>query len=180
MRHIFLAMTISILSVIGCSTDSSMSSMMGVQQTDFTLNPADGQTDVRLEASISLSFRVPVDQSVVERNFHLISEQAIIDSLCPFDTMMNHWTMGTALMDSLKMTHLMQEHHTPGRFSWQEDGRACTFRPDSPMTPNTQYMIHLGGEMMRMMRQRMGDMGMMSGHGVMPMQDDMAFHFFTL
>lgn len=180
MRLVFLGIMMSLLLVVGCSTDSGMSSMMGPQQSDFALIPFDGQTEVRLDAGISLAFAEPVDRSVVERNFHLIGEQELVDSLCPIDPMMNHGMMSTAMMDSTLMRHLIEQHYTLGRFSWQDDGMACTFRPDSHLAPGTQYMIHLGGEMMRMMRERMGNMGMMGGHRGMTTQDDMAFHFFTV
>jgi hypothetical protein len=41
-------------------------------------------------------------------------------------------------------------------------------------------MIHIGPEMMQMMRRRMSDMGAMGGHGSGAMQDDMILHFATM
>jgi hypothetical protein len=42
------------------------------------------------------------------------------------------------------------------------------------------YMIHMGAEMVQMMQSRMGEMGMMQGHGTGTMSGDMMYHFTTM
>ncbi|MBI4535645.1 MAG: hypothetical protein HY708_05155 [Ignavibacteriae bacterium] len=167
--------------VAGCSKDSS--SPMGMTSpppANLAVDPADGQTNVRLDASVTFTFARSVDRVVVERNVHLISERSVADSLCPDTTMMGHGGMGNIMIDSSTMRHMGQTHATRGRFMWNSDSTQCYFRPDSMMTPLTVYMIHMDPEMMQMMRSRMGDMGMMGGHGFGMMQDDMMFHFATM
>lgn len=144
------------------------------------MNPADGQANVRVDAAVTFTFARSVDRAVVERTVHLISERAMADSLCPDSSMMSHGGMGNVMMDSSMMRHMGQFHATRGRFTWNGDSTECYLRPDSMMTPRTQYMIHMGPDIMQMMRSRMGDMGMMTGHGSGMMQDDMMLHFATM
>lgn len=169
------------IGVAGCSNDSS--SPMGMTPlplANLTVDPADGQANARLDAGITFTFARPVDRAVAERNVHLISERSMADSLCPDTTMMGHGGMGNVMMDSSMMRHMSQVHAMPGRFTWNGNSTQCYFMPDSLMTPLTTYMIHIGPEMMQMMRRRMSDMGAMGGHGSGAMQDDMILHFATM
>lgn len=169
------------IGVVGCSKDSSSpSGTTPTPPANLTVNPADGQANVRLDAAVTFTFARSVDRSVVERSTHLISERMMADSLCHDSSMMPHGGMSNIMMDSSMMRHMGQIHATRGMFTWNGDSTECYFRPDSMMTPQTQYMIHMGPEMMRMVRNRMGEMGMMGGHGIGMMQDDMMFHFTTL
>ncbi len=170
------------IAVVGCSKDSSSpSGTTPIPPANLTVNPADGQANVRLDAAVTFTFAKPVDRSVVERTVHLISERMMADSLCPdSSSMMSHGGMGNVMTDSSMMRHMGQVHAARGRFTWNGDSTECYFRPDSMMTPRTQYMIHMGPEMMQMMRNRMGEMGMMGGHGFGMMQDDMMLHFATM
>lgn len=175
------AVFMTLMSVgVGCSKDSSSpTDTTSLLPASLIVAPADGQTNVRLDAGIVLSFAKPVDRTVVERNIHLISERMLADSLCPDSMMVSHGGMSGVMMDSAMMRHVGRVHATPGRFLW-DGGTNCTFIPDSMMTPQTRYMIHLGPEMMQMMRDRMGEMGTMGGHGNGIMRDDMMLHFTTL
>jgi len=177
-----LAATVLIaIGVVGCSKDSSSpSGTTTPPQANLTVSPSDGQGNVRLDAAVTFTFARSVDRVVVERNVHVISERAMADSLCPDSSMMSHGGMSNVMMDSSMMRHMSQIHATRGRFTWNGDSTECYFRPDSMMIPRTQYMIHMGPEMMQMMRNRMGDMGMMAGHGFGMMQDDMMLHFATM
>jgi hypothetical protein len=146
----------------------------------LTVDPGEGQTGVRLDAGVILSFTEPVDRSVVERDFHLISERAMADSLCPVSNAMSHGNMMISMMDSTKMHHLDLIHSTRGKFVWNADNTQCTFRPDSMMAPKMQYMIHFGPDMVGMMQTTFGGMEMMSGHGSGVMSNEMMRHFSTL
>jgi hypothetical protein len=168
-----------VLAIAGCSKDSS-SPVKSIDATPLSTTPSDGSNGVRLDAQISLSFATPVEKAVVERDFHLISERDMADSLCPVSQMMGHGNMTMTMMDSGKMHHLDQVHSTHGRFSWNSDSTRCTFAADSMMAPRTQYMMHLGHEMMEMIERRVGSMKMMSGHGTGMMSDEMMFHFSTI
>lgn len=169
------------LVIIGCSNDTTNPMMIfPTPIPNLVISPADGQADVRLDAEVILTFAQPVDPAVIERDVHLISERGLADSLCPDTTMITHGGMGNVMMDSTMMRHMSQVHAMRGRFMWNGDSTECSFRPDSMMTPLTTYMVHTGPEMMQMMRTRMGDMGMMGGHGFGMMQDDMMLHFVTM
>ena len=85
-----------------------------------------------------------MDRSVVERDFHLISERAMADCLCPISNTMSHGNMTISMMDSAKMHHLDLIHSTRGKFVWNAGNTECTFRPDSMMAPKMQYMMHFG------------------------------------
>jgi hypothetical protein len=174
----FLAGTIVAAFLTGCTKDSS--SPVAATSAPLLVSPADGQTNVRLDAGIILRFAEPVDRAVVERDLHLLSERAMADSLCPTSTIMEHGNMMSAMGDSSKMRHLDQNHSTSGRFYWNSDSTLCTFKPDSLMASNMQYMIHLGFGMMEMMQNRLGEMRGMSGHGSGMMSGDMMLHFWTL
>ncbi|MBI5473557.1 MAG: hypothetical protein HY961_14555 [Ignavibacteriae bacterium] len=181
MKITFIAvLTLAAIALAGCTKDSSSPMTETLPMPNFTTSPADGQANVRLDAAVTLTFAKPVDRAVVERSFHLISQRDMADSLCPVSDTMGHGMMTAAMMDSMNMNHIMQRHATRGRFVWSSDAQ-CTFRPDSMMTPRMQYMMHIGSEMMRMMRDRMEGMnGGMGGHGTSFGGDEMAFHFSTL
>lgn len=168
------------LLIIGCSADDHGSMLTNPGSTNFTIDPADGAGNVRLDAGITLTFSRSVDKAVTEGELHLISERDMADSSCPVNMMMGHTDMDMAMGDSAMMDHLGDRHSTEGRFSWNGDSTQCTFQPDSMMQSGMRYMIHLGPEMMRMMEDRMGDMGMMGGHGGAMMTDHMMLHFQTL
>ncbi|MBI4547193.1 MAG: hypothetical protein HY707_04380 [Ignavibacteriae bacterium] len=165
--------------MVGC-TNHSMSLMDDVSSAYFSVIPNDGDTNVPLDATIVLTFAKSVDRTVVEQNVHLISELAMADSLCPVNDSMGHGMMQMAMIDSTKMNHLVDQHSMRGRFEWNDASTRCAFRPDSLMMPNMQYMIHMGREMMRMMENRMGNVGMMGGHGESMMSEDMMYHFRTI
>ena len=176
---LFFITTLIGLLVVGCSKDSS-SPTGEIPSTNFSVIPSDGASGVSLDAGIQLNFANPVDRSVIERNVHIIGEFAMADSLCPVSDSMSHGMMEMAMMDSMKMNHLMDQHRTRGRFEWNDAGTQCTFRPDSMMMSNMRYMVHMGREMMQMMEDRMGNMGMMGGHGSGMMSNDMMYHFRTM
>jgi hypothetical protein len=175
---LFITFTL-VVEFAGCSKNSSSPVQTGDTSPLFT-TPSDGANNVQLNAQIALSFSKSVEKNVVERNFHLISERDIADSLCPVSKTMAHGNMTMTMMDSGKMHHLDQIHSTRGRFSWNSDSTRCTFTSDSLMTPRTQYMIHLGRDMVEMVERRVGSMKMMSGHGSGMMSDEMMFHFSTI
>lgn len=164
----------------GCSNDDHASMMTSTTLPGFTVAPPDGATDIRLDAGFTFTFAKPVDRGITERSVHLISEKDMADSTCPVNTMMGHGMMDMAMMDSMKMNHLMDRHSTRGYFQWNGDSTSCTFRPDSMMMPNMRYMIHMGRDMMQMMGDRMGNMGAMGGHGSGMMSRDMMYHFRTM
>ena len=166
------------IALVACSKDSP--SVIALQPAPLVVNPVDGQTGVRLDAGVILAFARAVDRSVVERDFHLISERAMAYSLCPISTTMDHGKMMNAMADSSNMHHLDQTHSTRGGFLWNNENTVCTFRPDSMLTPKIQYMIHMGREMMDMMQGRMGDMNAMGAHGSGTMSNDMMLHFWTM
>lgn len=175
---LFVAFTV-IIEFAGCSKDSS-SAVQTSDTSPLSTTPSDGANGVRLDAQIALTFLKPVEKTVVERDLHLISEREMADSLCPVSKTMAHGNMTMTMMDSGKMHHLDQVHSTRGRFSWNSDSTRCTYAPDSLMTPRTQYMIHLGRDMVEMIERRVGSMEMMSGHGTGMMSSEMMFHFSTM
>ncbi|HLF15216.1 MAG TPA: hypothetical protein VI932_10050 [Bacteroidota bacterium] len=182
MKTILLCLTaiLPILLIAGCSGDDHGSMMTNPGSTNFTIAPADGANGVRLDDGIILTFSKSVDKSVTEGNFHLISERDMADSACPVNMMMGHGDMDMAMGDSSMMDHLVDRHNTGGRFYWNGDSTQCTFQPDSMMQSGMRYMVHMGPEMTRMMEGRMGDMGMMGGHGGGMMNDHMILHFQTI
>lgn len=170
---------IAVVFVVGCSKEIMPTSSEINPQEFLSLSPQDGETSVRLDSPIILSFAKPVDRAAVERGLHLISERAMADSVCPISPTMGHGDMDS-MTDSSKMRHLDRYHSSTGRFVWNDDSTRCTFQPDSTMTEQTQYMIHLDGQMTQMVGQRMGNMSAMAGHGTGMMSGEMMFHFFTM
>ncbi len=168
---ILFILMIAVFGITGCSKNST--SMMGNSETaNFALYPKDGAAGVRLDASVTVSFVKSVDRAVVEKNLHLISEFAMNDTLCPISDSMGHGIMDNAMMDSMKMNHLMSQHRTSGKFQWNGNNTQCTLQPDSMMMPIMRYMIHIGSEMIKMMESQMGDMNMMA--------NNMFYHFTTI
>ncbi len=167
------------LILAGCSRNSSTPMDPAAASSPLSLSPNDGAANVRLDAPVVLTFAEPVDRATVERGFHLISETAMADSLCPVSPLMGHGNMMDSMTDSSKMHHLDQYHAMRGQYFWNTDSTLCTFKPDSMMTPRTQYMMHMDREMTQMMEDRMGGMGMITGHGTEMMSAEMMFHFST-
>jgi len=172
---------LSTLLVGGCYRDTMLPYEPELSSQSFlSVSPSDGESSVRLDVPITLFFAKPVEQAFVERGFHLIGERAMADSLCPISSTMDHGNIMSTMADTSMMRHLDQYHLTPGRFAWNSDSSRCTFKPDSKLSTRTLYMIHLNREITKMMEQRMGSMGTMTGHGTGMMSSDMIFHFFTL
>jgi len=166
-----------VLFVVGCN--KSNDSMTNPTEQAFTIYPADNQASVSTSDVITLTFSKKVDRAVVEQNFHLMDEMALIDSMCPQQGMMpSHDTMDTAMSDSMMMDHLDSVHTIKGSFYWSSDSLKCTFTPDSLMMPGTQYMVHLDTPLVQMMEERMGSLGMMGREGMSGMKE-MMFHFTT-
>ena len=179
-KYLFV-MTLFALATGGCNKESDMTNPSGsTTESIITLYPADKATSVRLDAAVNLTFAKSVDRGVVERGFHLISQKAMSDSLCPISQVMSHGNMLDSMADSSKIHHIDQFHMTLGKFLWNSDSTQCTFKPDSMMIPRAQYMIHFDRKMIQMMEQRIGTMEMMSGHGTGMMSGEMMFHFTTL
>ncbi len=149
------------------------------KQPALIVSPADGSTGVQLNATVTLSFARPVMEGIVENNFHLISARDMADSMSMGHPMMSHSNMMMAMSDSAIMHHLDRYHSTHGDFSWNSDSTLCTFFADSMLAGHTQYMIHLGGEMVKMMKEHMGDMGTMHGMGTGQLSDNIMLHFTT-
>jgi len=115
----------------------------------------------------------------VEKDFHLISARDMADSMSMGHPMMNHSNMMMAMSDSTIMQHLDRYHSTHGDFTWNGDSTLCTFFADFMLTGHTQYMIHLGDEMVKMMKEHMSDMGTMHGMGTGQLSDNIMLHFTT-
>jgi len=177
--NLTLLSVICIFTLTNCSKDSKLPTETEPQQS-LIVNPADGSTGVQLNTPMTLLFARPVIKGIVENNFHLISAKDMADSMSPGHPMMNHSNMMMAMADSAIMHHLDRYHSTHGTITWNSDSTLCTFVTDSMLTRQTGYMIHLGDEMVKMMKQRMGDMGMMNGSGTGMMSDDIMLHFSTI
>ncbi|MBI2420232.1 MAG: Ig-like domain-containing protein [Ignavibacteriales bacterium] len=178
-REIFSALFfVSVLiAVTGCKKQSTTPTEVStVPATNISLVPVDNQTSVQLNQGIIVDFAKSVDVSVVENNFHLISQKDMADSTCPIGAMMNHTDMAMAMMDSMKMRHLDSIHSTKGKMVWSNNNKTLTFTPESLMQPKMQYMVHIGKQVMQMMQ----TVGNMSGHSNAQMMDDMMIHFTTM
>lgn|GEM_PF-1150528 len=155
----------------------------------YQVTPADGTTGVNLGQTIKITFAKPVERGTVERDLHLLSERSMGDSLCPMATKMGQGMMSGTMMDDVMQpgmmsgammdTLQMRQHRIRGTFTWNRDSTICTFKPDSLMMPQTQYMIHFGQQMMQMMERRIGNMDMMAGYGTGMMGNEAQFHFWT-
>lgn len=180
MTRKYVALLVVVL-VAGCANEAAAPISPENNQEDFlALKPADGESSVRLDAPVILTFAKPVDRAAVERGLLLISERAMADSLCPVSQTMDHGNMMGSMVDSSKMHHLDQYHASKGSFTWNTNSTQCMFQPDSLMTPKTSYMLRMNREMTQMIEQRLGSMGMMGGHGTGMMSSEMMFHFFTM
>lgn len=182
-----LAVFSTVVLIAGCSKDK-MEATAPEQAAALSISPSDQAQNVPLDEKIILTFARPVDPKTVEASFQLISRKDMADSTCPQGQNMMHGDMNMAMMDSMKMTHLDQVHSVTGRFSWNSANTQCTFTPDSMMTPNMPYMVHLGKNMMDMMNSMMSGMGNMNGSGMMggmsgntsgQLQGHMFMHFTT-
>ncbi len=163
---------ISILSFAGCDQSNNVSPK---EQISFQVSPPDGAENVDASSQVIIEFSKPVDPSIVERSFHLISERDMADSLCPVSKDMNHGMMSPASMSQSTMMHLIDRHQSHGTFSWNDSNTKCIFTSDSSLTPNTQYMMDMGKEMMQMM----SNSGMANCNCPGMESSDVLFHFRT-
>lgn len=141
----------------------------------LSVTPADGATSVRLDGGVTLDFGAAVDRSSVESGFHLVSEFDMTGS-CPDPSMGSHGSMDEVMADPNMMAHMSEAHETPGSFSWNAAGTACTFMPESQMRSQTRYMMHMSGAMLERMRET--GVGMMDGR--MTAAGEMMLHFQTV
>lgn len=175
---VLVAATISIIWSLGCDGDRKKAAL--------TVDPLDGAANVKLNSNITLKFEKPASPDVVKRNFHLMIHQEmnmVMDSMMHGTHAMDSMSMG-AMCDS-SMMEMMQRHSVKGGFMWNSDNTQCIFNPDSMMTPNTEYAIHMGGEMMKMIDMEHENGMMTGGHGGMMgdqgglMSGDMMIYFST-
>lgn len=159
MFKLILSLSILFLGVfiVGCSDNDSM--MSSATEDQFSISPSNDAVAVRLDQKIEINFAKPMDRSIVESNFHLISQKDMADSTCPMSNSMLHSDMNMAMMDSMKMEHLTAFHYTKGKFIWNSENTQLLFTPDSMMQPNMIYMVHFGSDMINMMNERMSGMG---------------------
>jgi hypothetical protein len=164
--------------LIGCNKSSPVSSDSTVAQ-QLSIVPSDASSNISVTTNVTLTFSKPVYRTIVSQNLFLISVRNIPDSLYSMSSMMGHGTMMDIMADSAKMHYLDHYHSMHGTFSWNGDSTQCIFHPDSLLSPNTQYMVHLRRDMVKMMEQQMGSIGMMGNHGTGMMSSEMMFHFTT-
>lgn len=171
-RLVFLSLLA--LATAGCSQRMT-NPMAPAPPSVLQVVPADGAIDVRLDAGVMLDFGVAVDRAAVERGFRLLSEVDMTGS-CPDSSMAAHGSMDAVMNEPVTLAHMDEVHATPGTFSWNAAGTACTFAPDSLMQPQTKYMMHMGSAMLEMMDRMGGSMG----HGAMHDSGGMMLHFRTM
>jgi len=171
-RLVFLSLLV--LATAGCSQRTT-NSMAPAPSSVLQVVPADGATEIRLDAGVTLDFGVAVDRAAVESGFRLLSEVDMTGS-CPDSFMAAHGSMDAVMNEPVTLAHMDAVHATPGTFSWNGAGTACTFMPDSLMRPQTRYMLHMGSTMLEMMTRMGGSMG----GGAMNGSGDMMLHFRTM
>ncbi|MBI5645616.1 MAG: hypothetical protein HY962_01685 [Ignavibacteriae bacterium] len=155
---------------VGCkdASNPSASKMADPITAGFmTVFPSDNAVDVPADVPITMIFTTAVDRDAVERNFHLVSERMMPDSMCGMRGDMPHGSMNGGMMDTLMQGHTMAKGAMTGTFRWSANGTRCDFIPDSLMTSETAYYIHMDADMVAMMREKMGDVGMHQGGGMM-------------
>lgn len=161
----------------GCSNDSPWP-VSPASGKLIAVSPADGTTNVRVDAGLLLTFSGPVDRVTVQRGLHLISAAALSDSACPDSATLSHPDMEHCMLDPAMMRHLDEYHGTSGSFSWNAAGTVCTFQPATWMSSATNYMVHMGGDVAGMMGEGMGGMG--GDHDSGKVNADVTLHFTTM
>ena len=178
LRKLVIAM-LALAPLAGCSRVPPAPMAEG-KTASVVVTPADGATDVRLDAPVSVRFGAPVERAVVERGLSLVSEYDMTNPSCPESLWSYHGSMAVVMGDSGRMEHMDEYHAIAGHFAWNADGSECRFQPDSMMRSLTGHMIHIDHEMARMMESRLGSTGGMAGHGMGTMSGDMMLHFTTM
>ncbi len=180
-KNIYLLMflIVVVFTMHNCSQDAKSPAAADTKPA-LLVQPANGSTGVNLNEPVRLTFSEPVIKGIVEKNFHLISARDLADSMSLGHPMMEHSDMMTAMSDSAIMHHLDRYHSTQGGSTWNSDSTLCTFFADSMLARHTQYMIHLGDKMVKMMKEHMGDMSTMNGMGTGQLSDNMMMHFTTV
>jgi hypothetical protein len=177
--YLLILFIVAVFILHNCSQDTKSPAAADTQPA-FIVQPADGSTGVNLNEPVKITFSEPVLKGIVENNFHLISTRDMADSMSMGHPLMNHSNMTMAMSDSVIMHHLDRYHSTHGGFIWNADSTLCTFIADSMLAGRTVYMIHLGDRMVKMMKEHMGDMGVMNGMGTGQLSDNIMLHFTTV
>lgn len=147
----------------GCSNMTDNNSVNTDAGNFLTISPADNSQNIGINDAVTIQFAAQVDKRTVETNFVLISQKDIADSLCPMGKMMGHSDMMKDMMDTTMMNHLKMMHCTKGTFNWNSDSTKCTFKSDSSLKANCDYMMYIDSDMMNHMKNMMSKNGMMSG-----------------
>ena len=111
----------------------------------MTINPANEETNVKRDASIKVSFDRSVDTGLVKDNFHLVPYQRmemIMDSV-----MRSSFLMDSCQSDSM-MKRMMNDASIPGQYQWNSVYTEYFYDPDSLLSANTLYAVHLGRSLM--------------------------------
>ena len=129
----------------------------------LTITPTDNSQNIGINEVITLKFATFVDINAIENNFVLISQIDAADSACPVNKNMGHSDLEKDMMDTSMMNHLKLTHRTEGNFNWNSDRTICEFKSDSPLSPNTDYMLYINSDMVKHMKNMMFNIGMMNG-----------------
>jgi hypothetical protein len=174
---IFIGVIASVI-IVGCNKSSPVTSE-STAAPQLSILPSDASSNIDVTTNVALTFSKPVYRTIVMQNLFIISERNIPDSMYSMPSMMGHGTMMDIMADSSKMHYLDHYRSMHGTLTWNGDSTQCIFHPDSLLTPNTQYMVHLRSDMVKMMDQQTGSMGMMGNRGTGMMSSEMMFHFTT-
>ncbi len=165
---ILIGSLLLLLLLAGCGTDNQTTTPTnGTDVVILSVTPADGTTGVSPSTLIAIKFSGPVDTLSIMRNFHFTGG----DQMHEWRDSLEHYG-GFGMMGMGNMDHMMEwmdSIHYSGDFFWNDAMDSCEFRPDSAMSPSTDYLCLLNEGGMR------GHSGGMMGGGN---HNDSGYHMF--
>ncbi|GAB4327572.1 MAG: hypothetical protein Kow0074_22990 [Candidatus Zixiibacteriota bacterium] len=134
---------LTLVAVIGCSDDSPTTPT--TTEPALRTIPDDGASNVDPADSIHIMFHEPVDSARFHLWFYCVdsaSHDALVDSL-------HHGMMGMGHHhhDSAAFYDRMHNRMVDGDFHWFDGGDSCIFHPTSPLSGDTEYVLHFRHDM---------------------------------
>jgi hypothetical protein len=115
--------------------------------------PSDGTPNVDISSQLTVVFDMPMDTATVTNSLCLIGGDSVQMWLDSLDNQMGICSMcgqicGTGMRGVDSMMIWMDSIQFGGRFSWNNGLDTCVFVPDSELTPNTDYVVFFGGDVL--------------------------------
>ncbi|MGB9852805.1 MAG: hypothetical protein ACPLPX_08085 [Candidatus Kapaibacteriota bacterium] len=158
-KFFIFAVTSSIF--LSCQNMMNEHSPSEIVLSFLRIYPENDANNVPLNVSIEMEFALPVDTSILEEDFFLISQSELENQQCIDNFGGEHKDLHKASKNNMLINHIKEMHKIHGKFFWDSLHTKCEFLPERNLKPGTDYYVFLGPKMFEHMKKIMQSYDMM-------------------